>query len=121
MWWAPPSAAARGVPRPLTGRDAVVPFLTGGLGYFRAGTITWDVHQLVAEGDVAAVAFTRRSLTAAGTPYENEYCLVLRFDGDQIAEAWEHADTAHAFAQIDRPEDTCTPRTPEDRGGSVGT
>ena len=77
----------------------MVRIFTGGLGLYKAGTITWEVHQLIADDTNIAVAFTRRSLTAAGKPYENEYCFVLRHVDGCIAEGWEYVDTAHAFAQ----------------------
>ena len=48
-----------------------------------------------------AVGFTRRSLTAAGKPFENQYCFVLRHVDGRVAEGWEYADTAHSFAQLD--------------------
>jgi len=99
VWWSPTSASRFGVERPLVGRDAVVRIFTGGLGLYKAGTITWEVHQLIADDTNIAVAFTRRSLTAAGKPYENEYCFVLRHVDGRIAEGWEYVDTAHAFAQ----------------------
>jgi uncharacterized protein len=99
LWWSPTSASRYGVPRPIVGRDAVVRIFTGGLGLYKAGTITWEVHRLIADDSNIAVAFTRRSLTAAGKPYENEYCFVLRYVDGRIVEGWEYVDTAHAFAQ----------------------
>jgi uncharacterized protein len=101
-WWTPPSARDRGIDRPLVGRERVVELLTGGLGLFRAGTITWTAHQIVADDEHVAVGFTRRSLTADGRPYENEYCFVFRHVDGQVREGWEHADTAHATAQLGR-------------------
>lgn len=101
MWWSPPSASRFGVPRPIVGKDEVVRLFTGGLGIYRAGTITWEVHQLVVDDTNIAVGFTRRSLTAAGKPYENQYCFILRHVDGRIAEGWEYTDTAHAFAQFD--------------------
>ena len=43
---------------------------------------------------------SRRSLTAAGKPYENEYCFVLRYVDGRIVEGWEFVDTAHAYDQF---------------------
>jgi ketosteroid isomerase-like protein len=121
VWWSPASAGRFGVPRPITGRDEVIGIFCGSLGLYRAGTITWDIDQLIAglpaatgaaddtSRDVTedgssrvAVVFTRRSLTAAGKPYENQYCFVLRLVEGRIAEGWEFVDTAHAFAQYEQ-------------------
>ena len=101
VWWVPPSAMRFGLPRPIVGRDAVVQLLTGGLGFFQPGTITWEVRQLIADDTHVAAAFTRRSLTAGGKPYENEYCFVFRHVDGRIIEGWEYTDTAHAAAQMD--------------------
>ena len=107
VWWSPVSASRKGAPRPINGRDDVVRIFCGGLGLYRAGTITWDIDHLIvdtssrADDARVAVVFTRRSLTAAGNPYENQYCFVLLLRAGRIAEGWEFVDTAHAFAQID--------------------
>jgi ketosteroid isomerase-like protein len=107
VWWSPASASRKGAPRPINGRDDVVRIFCGGLGLYRAGTITWQVDQLIVDTSdptvtrVAAV-FSRRSLTAAGHPYENQYCFVLLVRDGRVAEGWEFVDTAHAFDQIDK-------------------
>jgi len=101
VWWVPPSAARFGLARPMRGRDAVVELLTGGLGVFQPGSITWELHQLIADDTNVAATFTRRSLTAAGKPYENQYCFVLRHVDGCVAEGWEYTDTAYAFAQME--------------------
>ncbi|MEO8697827.1 MAG: nuclear transport factor 2 family protein [Acidimicrobiales bacterium] len=100
VWWSPPSASRMGAARPMVGKDEVVRVFTGGLGIYRAGTITWDLHQLIADDASIAARFTRRSLTAAGKPYENEYCFVLRYVDGRIVEGWEFTDTAHAYDQF---------------------
>jgi len=100
-WWPPKSAERFQLRRPLVGRDAVVPLLTGTLGVYRPGTITWEVHHLAADDSHVAVGFTRRSLLANGKPFENQYCFFFRHVDGRVAEGWEYADTAHAFAQFD--------------------
>jgi uncharacterized protein len=100
-WWVPPSAAARGIARPLVGRDTVVTLLGGGYGFFEAGSVVQEIDHVIVDGDMVAVTMSRRARTVNGGPYDNVYCLVFRCAGEQVAEAWEHADTAHAFAQFD--------------------
>lgn len=97
-WWGPPSAAAQGLPRPLTGREQVIPLIADPTMYFRPGTRRWSVHHLVEEGELVAVHANLQGETAGGAPYSNEYHFLVRFEGGVIAEVWEHVDTA-AFAE----------------------
>ena len=101
VWWPPKSASRFGLQRPIVGRDAVVQLFTGRLGIYQPGTITWEVHHLVADDTHVAVGFTRSSLLANGKPYENQYCFFFHHVDGQVAEGWEYADTAHAFSQFD--------------------
>jgi ketosteroid isomerase-like protein len=101
LWWPPPSAESRGIARPIAGQDAVVGFLTGSLGLFRKGTISYDVHHVIADDQFVAVGCGRSSLTAQGNPYHNEYCLVFRHVDGRVAEGWEHVDTKYAATQLD--------------------
>ena len=53
------------------------------------------VDEVIVEGEVAVVIGRGRSRTrVAGEPYNNTYCLVLRFRGDKIADWTEYLDTA---------------------------
>jgi uncharacterized protein len=101
VWWPPKSAGRFGLTRPMVGRDAVVRLFTGTLGIYKPGTITWEVHHLIADETKVAVAFSRSSQLANGKPYENDYCFIFRHDDGRVTEGWEYADTAHAFAQFD--------------------
>jgi ketosteroid isomerase-like protein len=98
-WWVPQSAAEFGIDRPLLGRDPVLALLCGESRY-EPGTIVWECDRLVHEDDVVIAQCTLRANTRAGQPYENQYCLVYRFDAELIVESWEHTDTAYAFARF---------------------
>jgi ketosteroid isomerase-like protein len=98
--WPPPSAAIRGVARPVIGADAIVAMLTGALGYFEAGTIAYDVNHIAAGNGNVAVSCSRTSRMVNGQRYDNEYCLFFRLVDGRIAEMWEYVDTAHAGAQL---------------------
>lgn len=100
-WWVPQSAGARGIERPLRGRQAVLDLCCGESRY-RVGTMHWDPHQLLHDDDTVVVHCTLRALTKGGVSYENHYALVYRFVGDRIAEAWEHTDTAYAFGRFEQ-------------------
>jgi ketosteroid isomerase-like protein len=57
--------------------------------------LTLMVDDVIVEGDVAVVIGRGRSRTrVAQEPYNNTYCLVLRFRGDKISEWTEYLDTA---------------------------
>jgi hypothetical protein len=53
------------------------------------------LDEVIVEGDTAVVVGRGRSRTrVAREPYNNTYCLVLRFRGEKIAEWVEYLDTA---------------------------
>ena len=68
-----------------------------------------NVHFLVAEGDIVVMEFDAGYTTFEGEPYHNQYCLVIRVEGDRIAEVREHADTHYSY-------EVCL-GTPEKRAG----
>ena len=98
-WWVPRSAGERGLERPLQGRDRVLELLCGESRYV-VGTMAWEYHQVLQDGDFVVAHCSLRATTQSGRDYENQYALVYRFRGDAIAESWEHTDTAYAFARF---------------------
>jgi uncharacterized protein len=70
---------------------------------------TMNVHFLIAEGDIVVMEFDAGYTTFEGEPYHNQYCLVIRVEGDRIAEVREHADTHYSY-------EVCL-GTPEKRAG----
>ena len=70
---------------------------------------TMNVHFLIAEGDLVVMEFDAGYTTFEGEPYHNQYCLVIRVEGDRIAEVREHADTHYSY-------EVCL-GTPEKRAG----
>jgi ketosteroid isomerase-like protein len=102
-WWVPLSAAARGLARPLKGREGVIGLLGGDNSHYRTGTMRWEFHDVLQDGDRVVVHCTLRALTREGAEYENHYLMLYRFAGERIAEAWEYTDTAYAFGRFDTP------------------
>jgi uncharacterized protein len=98
-WWVPQSAGERGLERPLRGRARVLELLCGESRY-EVGTMTWEHHQMFHDGDFVIAHSSLRATTRSGRDYENQYALLYRFDGALIKEAWEHTDTAYAFARF---------------------
>ena len=98
-WWVPQSAGERGLERPLVGRDRVLELLCGESRYV-VGTMDWEYHQVLQDGEFVVAHCSLRATTQAGRDYENQYALVYRFLGMLIEESWEHTDTAYAFARF---------------------
>jgi ketosteroid isomerase-like protein len=97
-WWVPQSAAEHGIERPLRGRESVLGLLCGKSRY-EPGSMNWQCHHLVHDGDMVVAHCTLRAKTATGRTYQNEYALIYRFQGELIVESWEHTDTAYAFSR----------------------
>ena len=113
-WWIPQSAADKNAARlqsvagdrAVHGRDAISRMLFGS-GFYRDrrsspdyDPMSYDFHQIIAEGDFAVSHHTMRTVTASGDDYQNEYVFVFRFEDGKIGEVWEHLDTAHSYASL---------------------
>jgi ketosteroid isomerase-like protein len=98
-WWVPQSAGARGLDRPLRGREPVLELLCGESRY-EIGTMVWEHHQVLHDDNFVIAHCSLRATTRSGRDYENQYALVYRFDALLITEAWEHTDTAYAYSRF---------------------
>jgi len=114
VWWVPGSAAAKfGLARPLVGWDTIDWFGGNGWKAFVDGSSVLTVHHLVAEGDLVSAHYRRTARRigkdgigkegigedgADGGAYDAEYNILFRLVDGRIAEVWEVADTAAAFA-----------------------
>jgi uncharacterized protein len=79
--------------RTFTGKQSIQSDLHGhvrSLLVERARTIA---HRFIADGDHVVVEAKGNNLTKAGTRYDNDYCLVFRFDNGKIAEVREYCDS----------------------------
>ena len=99
-WWVPQSAGARGLDRPLRGREQVLELLCGESRY-EVGTMVWEHHQMFHDANFVIAHSSLRATTRSGRDYENQYALIYRFDDLSITEAWEHTDTAYAFSRFE--------------------
>lgn len=103
-WWVPVSGAQRGIAsRPIESGQTIADILTATLStQLYSKRRTWTVEYVVADDEVgAAQVHLSTTLAASGTPYENTYAYIFRFENGKIAEIWEHLDTAYAFALFD--------------------
>ena len=97
-WSWPVSVSMRwGWPRPVVGRDETLERLAPEVSAFQDGSTTWDVLQVLVDGDRVAVAVERRATRADGRPYNVEYVFLLRFVDGRIVEALDTIDTALAL------------------------
>jgi ketosteroid isomerase-like protein len=105
VWWMPRSGAERlGFEWPILGRGSVMPLLSG-IGLYEPGSQEVEYLNVIRDDDIVVLQYMLHARTRAGVPYENDYALILRFRGDQIAETWENADTAYAFDTFARTAD----------------
>jgi hypothetical protein len=51
-------------------------------------------ERFIADGDVVAVETLGNNYSASGERYDNQYCLIFRFDDGKIVEMREYMDTA---------------------------
>jgi ketosteroid isomerase-like protein len=79
--------------RTFTGKAAVVDTLFGGCTDELAPSSRVDVSHIHADGDTVLVEHTGHNVLPDGRSYDNQYCWVLRFEGDRIQEVREYMDT----------------------------
>ena len=97
-------------PSPVRGRENLL------AGYhhwvFQPRSISMEVERVIAEGDLVAVQFILRAITAKGEPYESFYHFLFQCEGGRVKSFWEYVDTQYAQRMLfdDRPD-------PEDGAG----
>jgi ketosteroid isomerase-like protein len=99
MWWPPSAAKQFGGGRCIRGADEFVAFAGEPIDrIYRRETMRWEIHRMVVDGDFVWMRATLTALTPRDVPYQNMYFVMLRIEGDKIAEIWESIDTAYAYA-----------------------
>jgi uncharacterized protein len=79
------------------GKAEIVGFLRAAVSRFPGG-LRSEVKRVHEAGNAVIVELVNRSTTAAGKPYENEYCFVYELDGGKIRAIREYVDTQKAAA-----------------------
>ena len=100
------------------GKASVIDDLLRPLGRQLGGSSVIRPLRLVAEDDYVVVQATGHNKTTSGTPYENQYCWVIRVRGGKIAELTEYADTQHIATVLQAPRPSHDPSRPRDTGAS---
>ncbi len=98
-WILPRSSPMHGK---LKGPEAIAGLFSGAVDdYYRPGSMRYDYHAELADGDFVMMQFTLTAITANGEDYENDYAMLFRCDAGRIAEVKEFFDTATLFAILD--------------------
>ncbi|KIU44636.1 MULTISPECIES: nuclear transport factor 2 family protein [Bradyrhizobium] len=79
--------------RTFTGKPSILKDLLGHVRSRLTERGRTVANRIVADGDIVVVEAKGNSLTKEGRRYDNDYCLVLRFDGGRIKEVREYCDS----------------------------
>ncbi|WP_053238439.1 nuclear transport factor 2 family protein [Sandaracinus amylolyticus] len=58
------------------------------------GAMRIAASRVIADGELVVVEARGDNVTKKGARYDNQYCFVMRFEGERVAEITEYVDTA---------------------------
>ena len=79
--------------RTFTGKQSIMNDLHGHVRSRLVERGRTIAHRIVADGDIVVVEAKGNNLTKEGQRYDNDYCLVFRFEGGRIKEVREYCDS----------------------------
>ena len=83
----------------LKGAEAITGLFEGAVDdYYQPGSMQYEYHAELADGNFVMMQFTLKAVTANGEDYENDYAILFRLEGGLIAEVKEFFDTALLFS-----------------------
>jgi uncharacterized protein len=85
------------------GKQAILRDMIGQVRAILAERVKLIPERFIADGEWVAVEARGDSVTKTGVPYRNEYCMVFRIVGGQIAEVTEYNDTQLIVTVFDDP------------------
>ncbi len=86
----------------LQGAAAIAGLFEGAVDdYYQPGSMRYEYHAELADGNFVMMQFTLKAITANGKDYANDYAILFRLDNGRIAEVQEFFDTALLFAILD--------------------
>jgi ketosteroid isomerase-like protein len=93
-----PTSVTVCVDSPLSPSDTPADFLVRARGFpsQALGPTILSYGPMLAEGDVVFEEWESLMYGANGTVYNNQYCWILRFEGDQVVDMREYNDSQHA-------------------------
>ena len=89
--------------RTYSGKQEILQDMIGRTRAVLAQRLKLVPQRFIADGELVAVEAHGDSATKTGVPYRNEYCMVFRIAGGQIAEITEYCDTQLVAAVFDDP------------------
>ena len=89
--------------RTYEGKAEVLAKLLGPLQAQIDGRLRLRALRVLGEGDTVVVEARGESVTKAGQPYNNAYCMVFRLEGGLVRELTEYMDTALVNTTFARP------------------
>ncbi len=89
--------------RTYDGKQAIARDMFGEVRSVLADRLKLVPQRFIADGATVAVEAQGDAMTKAGVPYRNEYCMVFRIVGGQIAEVTEYCDTQLVAAVFEAP------------------
>ena len=79
--------------RTFTGKDAILTDLHGYVRSRLRDRTRTVAHRFIADGDIVVVEAKGDNVTPEGVRYDNDYCLVFRFEDGKIKEIREYCDS----------------------------
>ena len=79
--------------RTFTGKQSILNDLHGHVRSRLAERARTIAHRFIADGDHVAVEAKGNNVTREGVRYDNDYCLVFRFEDGKIKEIREYCDS----------------------------
>ncbi len=79
--------------RTYRGKESVIHDLLRELGSRLAGRYRATAERILADDPYVVVQATGNATTKTGVPYNNEYCLIYRFENGSVTEVTEYLDT----------------------------
>lgn len=87
----------------LKGPEAISGLFAGAVDdYYQAGSMRYEYHAELADGNFVMMQFTLSAITANGKDYENDYAILFRLENGLIAEVKEFFDTSLLFSVLDQ-------------------
>jgi ketosteroid isomerase-like protein len=79
--------------RTFTGKPSILNDLHGHVRSLLAERARTIAHRFIADGDCVVVEARGDNVTRTGVRYDNDYCLVFRFENGKIKEVREYCDS----------------------------